>query len=431
MQRLLVTGGSTLEGSTRPSGSKNAALPMLVASLLCNEPCRLDNVPDIEDVRTMTAVLRALGVKVERLSPHSYLLDASTLSTVRAPFELVTRMRASFYVAGPLLARWHKAEVPVPGGCSLGPRPVDFHLQAFRSLGAEVEMSHGYMLATAPRLTGARIFLNPRYSSVGTTINTIMAACLADGVTEIEYAAREPEVVDTVHLLRSMGARISGEGTSLLRIEGVDSLHGYEWTTPPDRIETGTLLIAAAATEGDVLVTGARPEEVTPLLDVLADTGAEIQATDDAIHLRMNRRPAAVPDIIHTAPYPGFPTDLQPLLVALLSTAEGVSTVEEAIFTNRFGYVDELKRMGANIQVSNQTAIIRGVPSLSAAPVKAPDLRAGAALVIAALTAHGTTEITGLHHIDRGYERLEEKLNALGAHLQRLPAHDLVKESTN
>lgn len=431
MQRLKVTGGYTLEGETRPGGSKNAALPLLVAPLLCDQPCTLHKVPRIRDVDTIFAVMRALGVRIERLDAHSWIVDASNLNSVKAPHELVSQMRASFYVAGPLIARWHEAEVALPGGCSLGPRPVDFHLQAFQKLGAEVAVDHGYMRAQSKGLIGAHIELDSRYSSVGTTVNAMMAATLAKGTTTIEYAARDPEVVETASMLRAMGARISGDGTPVLTIEGVEKLHGCEWNVPPDRIETGTLLIAAVATQGDVVVRDTRAAELEALLAVLKSTGAELRKRNGTISLRMNRRPAAAPDIIRTAPYPGFPTDLQPLVAAMLATAEGVSTIEETIFTNRFLYVDELNRMGANIQVSNQTAVIRGVPVLSAAPVYGPDLRAGAALLVAALTAEGCTELSGCEHLERGYEDLDRKLVELGAFIERVDDGASAEEPSN
>ncbi|MDI3280651.1 MAG: UDP-N-acetylglucosamine 1-carboxyvinyltransferase [Bacillota bacterium] len=416
MSKLVVEGGVPLHGHVQVSGGKNSALALIVAAALAEGPCLLHNVPDEIDVHTIGEILRALGVKVEfRPDRNEAVIDGSTLNGFQAPYELVRRMRASFYVAGLLLARLGKAEVPLPGGCSLGSRPVDFHIKGFQALGAEVNIAHGLMQAEARRLTGTKIFINR--SSVGATINLMLAASLAEGTTVLENAAKEPEVVDLAIFLNGMGAKIRGAGTNVIKIEGVPRLSGTEYTIIPDRIEAGTLMIAAAITGGDVWVEDVVPEHVRAAVLNLQEAGVKVEEEPTRLHVVAQGRPRAVD--AETAPYPGFPTDLQQPFVALMSVAEGTSIVRETIF-DRFRYVDELRRMGADIKVERDTAIVRGVERLTGAPVEATDLRAGAALLLAGLAASGTTEISGVEHIDRGYERLDEKLRCLGARIQRV-----------
>jgi UDP-N-acetylglucosamine 1-carboxyvinyltransferase len=415
-----VFGGQPLHGTIAASGSKNGSLPLLAASLLVNGTATIENVPDIDDVATMIEMLSALGAKTEWLPSGALKIDSSSLSSVQAPYELVRRMRASFYVAGPLLARLGEAQVPLPGGCVIGSRPVDFHIAGFRALGAEISEDHGVMHAKARRLRGARVYLNPRFCSVGATINIMMAAVTAEGVTVIENASREPEVIDCAHFLVEAGAEISGIGTPCLRIRGVSptALHDVRHRVIPDRMEAGTYLIAGAATLGDVTVTNVPAECLSLVTETLRDAGVLIEARNGGVRAIGDRRPRAF-DVM-TAPYPGFPTDLQPQTVTLMSIADGRSIMEETLHDARLNYVDELRRMGANIRTFGQTAVVDGVERLSGAPVEACDLRAGAALVIAGLVAEGETEISGAAHIDRGYERMDEKLRGLGGNVVRV-----------
>ena len=418
MVSLQVEGGTALRGQLTVSGAKNSALAALVAAALAQEPAVLEGVPVVADVAVMVHLLRALGVRVEVLGRGELQVDGSTLSSHEAPYELVRRMRASFYVASLLLGALGKAVVPLPGGCALGSRPVDFHLKGFEQLGARIEIRHGSMYATAPPggLKGASVHLSR--PSVGATVQLMMASCRAQGVTVIENAALEPEVVDVANLLNAMGARIRGAGTSVVQVHGVQRLSGTRYTIIPDRIEAGTWLVAAAATGGDVTVRGALAEHLQLPLMKLKEAGFAVSATPDAVRLASGgARPRPVD--LETAPYPGFPTDLQQPFVALLTLADGTSVVRETIF-DRFRYVDELRRMGADIRVERDTAIVRGVPSLSGARVEVTDLRAGAALVIAALAARGESLVEGAEHIDRGYEDFEAKLRALGARVRRL-----------
>lgn len=414
MEKLIVEGGHRLTGTVRVSGSKNSALAILVAAALGEGECLLHNVPDETDIRIMIDILGELGVQAGWTEPGSLRLVTSHLRSYQAPYELVRRMRASFYVAGLLLARVGKAEVPLPGGCSLGSRPVDFHLKGFQALGADVSISHGLMKAEATRLVGTKIYINR--SSVGTTVNLMLAATLAEGQTVLENAAKEPEVVDLAIFLNGMGARIKGAGTNVIKIEGVTHLAGTEYTIIPDRVEAGTLMIAAACTRGDVVVEDVVPEHLRTVVLNLQEAGVTVEEDATRFHVVSSGRAKAVDT--ETAPYPGFPTDLQQPFVALMATAEGTSIVRETIF-DRFRYVDELRRMGADIKVERDTAIVRGVEKLTGAPVEATDLRAGAALLCAALGAEGSTELVGIEHIDRGYERIDRKLIALGAKISR------------
>jgi UDP-N-acetylglucosamine 1-carboxyvinyltransferase len=413
--RLVVEGGRRLAGSIAPPGAKNAALPIMAAAILCESEIVLHRVPRITDVDVMAAILESLGARVREQPNGTLIIDAASVNSHVAPYALVSRLNASFDVTGALLGRFGQAEVPRPGGCILGPRAIDIHLAGFEQLGARVDLEHGSVIVTAPDLRGARITLSK--PSVGATKNILLAAVRANGTTTIENAAREPEVVDVADFLVAMGAKVAGQGTSAIVVEGVRRLHGCEYTIIPDRLVAGTYLLAAAITGGDVTVTGLDPAMLASLTGVLAASGAVVEAGGVSIRVRGARSWRPV-DVV-TAPYPGFPTDLQPLIVAYLSLAGGTSTVEETIFDARFVYVSELARMGADITVSGRSATVRGVPTLKDAVVEAPDIRAGGALVLAALAAQGTTEIGGLEYIDRGYEFLEERLATLGASIVR------------
>jgi UDP-N-acetylglucosamine 1-carboxyvinyltransferase len=416
---LRVLGGHPLEGSIETHGAKNSALPIMAASLLASGPVTLKRVPRITDVAVMASLVESLGARVHVEAPGVITIDPSNISSRPAPYTLVRKLNASFDLTGVLLGRFGKAEVPLPGGCILGTRATDMHELAFRALGAEVTNSHGYLVALAPsgRLQGGEIEF--RFPSVGATKNGMLAAVLAAGTTTIRNAAMEPEVSDLANFLAAMGARIGGIGTATLVIEGVEELHAVEYEVIPDRIVTGTLLLAGAATRGDVTVTRCRPAHNEALLGKLVECGVKVSRGDDWVRIQADRIIGGT-DIL-TAPYPAFPTDLQPPMLSFLCTAPGTSVVEETIFNARFSYVNELSRMGADVRVGieNNTALVKGGMPLSGAPVEAPDIRAGAALVVAALAASGATEIIGLEYIDRGYERLEEMLSALGGQVQR------------
>ncbi|MCR9278430.1 MAG: UDP-N-acetylglucosamine 1-carboxyvinyltransferase [Pseudomonadaceae bacterium] len=418
MDKLLITGGGELQGNVRVSGAKNAALPILAATLLADGPSQISNVPHLHDVTTMIALLGSLGAGVTVDESMTIEIDASELTSQRAPYELVKTMRASFLVLGPLLARFGAAEVSLPGGCAIGARPVDQHLKGFAAMGAQIDVKDGYVFARSDgRLKGARVVMD--MVTVTGTENVLMAAVLAEGRSTIENAAREPEVTDLCEYLIAMGARIEGVGSDTLIIDGVERLTGHPYTVMPDRVECGTYLVAAAITGGRVKCTHARPNTMSAVLDKLRAAGAEIVEADDSISLDMyGARPKAVD--IRTAPYPGFPTDMQAQFVALNSIAEGASRVTETIFENRFMHVQELNRLGADIQIDGNTAVIHGVDRLAAAPVMATDLRASFSLVLAALVAEGKTLIDRIYHIDRGYECIEEKLAGIGGEVQRV-----------
>ncbi|HEX6262403.1 MAG TPA: UDP-N-acetylglucosamine 1-carboxyvinyltransferase [Actinomycetota bacterium] len=414
MDRLVVTGGRRLEGAVRISGAKNSALKLMAASLLAEGMTAVHNVPDILDVRTMRDVLEHLGVRVVR-KDRSIAMDTSGPLGTDTPYELVRRMRASILVLGPLLARLGKARVAMPGGCNIGTRGIDLHVRGLERMGATFEAEHGYLEAQTDGLRGAVVSLD--FPSVGATENLLMAAVAARGTTVVENAAREPEIADLAAFLSAMGARIEGVGTPTIEIEGVDAFRPAEHTVIPDRIEAGTFAIAACATEGDVLLRDARADHLDLLLAKLEETGAAIDAGPEGIRVRMDRRPRAV-DLV-TLPYPGFPTDLQPPMLALLAGAEGTSIVTENVFERRYMFVDELNRMGADIRTEGHHAVVRGVERLSAAPVRALDLRAGAAMIVAGLAADGSTEISDVHHVDRGYEEIDVRLALLGAAIER------------
>ncbi len=421
MERLVVEGGRPLEGTLRVSGAKNAALPLLAATLLTDEPCLLRNVPDLQDVRTLLTILGHVGLRAEQRGPNTFGFQVTDEGSCEAPYDLVSRMRASIYLLGPLVAKRGEARVALPGGCVIGLRPVDLHIKGLRALGAEVELEHGTVVARAPggRLRGARMHLaGPCGSSVGATANVLMAACLAEGQSVIEGAACEPEVVELIRLLRAMGARIAGAGTSRLVVEGVERLHGAQQTVVADRIEAGTFLMAAAMAGGDVLVEDVRLDHLGAVTEVLSAAGVELHEEAPDL-VRVRRDGPLRPVEVTTLPYPGFPTDLQAPLVTLLTQANGVSVVRETIYPERFMHLAELNRMGADARKEGAAAVLRGATPLQGAEVEATDLRAGAALVLAGLVAEGRTVVRGLHHIDRGYEALEDKLRAVGAAIFR------------
>ncbi len=415
MEKLKVTGGCRLCGEVKASGAKNAALPILAASLLTADDLVLHNVPHLSDIRTMGKLLGGLGMSVER-EAETVTLNAKELTTLTAPYELVKTMRASIVTLGPMLARFGEARVSLPGGCAIGARPVDQHIKGLQMLGADVEIDHGYVVAKAKRLKGAHIVTD--MVTVTGTENLLMAATLAEGTTIIENAAREPEVVDLAECLIAMGAKIRGAGTPVIEIEGVDCLHGAEHSVLPDRIETGSFLVAALMTRGDVTVTHAAPHTLDIVLDKLREAGANIRLGEDWIRVSIDERPRAVS--VRTVPHPGFPTDMQAQFMALDTIAQGTGRITETIFENRFMHVPELQRLGANITVEGHTAVVTGVESLSGANVMATDLRASASLVIAGLVASGETIVDRIYHLDRGYDHMEVKLAALGAQIERI-----------
>lgn len=416
MDKLLIQGGKALSGEVAISGAKNAALPILCASLLTAEPLHLTNVPHLNDISTMLRLLGEMGVGVTMDGIDGIVLNGGGLNNPVASYEMVKTMRASILVLGPLVARCGEARVSLPGGCAIGARPVDQHIKGLQAMGAEIKVEQGYVHAKATRLKGARICTD--MVTVTGTENLMMAACLADGETIIENAAREPEVVDLANCLISMGARISGAGTDIIRIQGVEKLHGATHAIMPDRIETGTYLCAAAATGGDIRLVKTSAAYLDSVVDKLMDAGCDITVERDAIRLVAQQRLKAVS--LRTAPYPAFPTDMQAQFMAINCVAEGVATIRETIFENRFMHVSELMRLGADIQIDGSNALVRGVSHLEGATVMATDLRASASLVIAGLVARGETLIDRIYHLDRGYERIEEKLAKLGASVKRV-----------
>lgn len=418
MDKLVITGGKPLHGEVRISGAKNAALPILAATLLADGPVTVSNIPHLRDVTTTMELLGRMGVDLVVDERMRIKVDASSIRKFVAPYELVKTMRASILVLGPLLARYGRAVVSLPGGCAIGSRPVDLHIQGLAKMGADIRVEGGYIHARAKRLKGTRVFLDT--VTVTGTENLMMAATLADGVTVIENAAREPEVVDLADCLVAMGARLAGAGTDVIEIEGVASLSGTEHGVLPDRIESATYLVAGAITGGCVRVKCTRPSLLEAVLEKLEEAGARLAIGDDWIELDM-RGQRAQSVTVSTAPFPAFPTDMQAQFTALNATAEGVGIITETVFENRFMHVDELRRMGADITVKGNTAIINGIEKLTAAPVMATDLRASASLVLAGLVAEGDTVVDRIYHIDRGYACIEEKLSQLGAHIQRTP----------
>lgn len=416
MQQFLVTANGPLQGEVVISGAKNAALPILFASILAEQPTTISNVPKLKDIETTFKLLQLFGAKVE-CNGDTVRVDASQINNQFAPYELVKTMRASILALGPLLSRFGQAEVSLPGGCAIGARPVNLHIDGLRKMGAEITVENGYIKASAKRLKGAHLVMD--MVSVTGTENLMMAATLAEGKTIIENAAREPEIVDLAIYLNTLGAKISGAGTDTLVIEGVTALQGGEHKVLPDRIETGTFLVAAAVTGGDITCKHAAPTDLEAVLEKLREAGAEITTGDDWIRLNMTGRQLKSVDV-KTVPHPGFPTDMQAQFTVLNVVAEGVGVVTETIFENRFMHVPELQRMGAKIRLEGNTAVCQYSPSLNAAQVMATDLRASASLVIAGLVAKGTTVVDRIYHIDRGYEQIEHKLQGLGAHIQRV-----------
>ncbi len=417
MDKLLITGGNVINGQVRISGAKNAALPILAGTLLADGEVTLSNVPHLRDITTTMELLGRLGASLTVNETMSVGVDTRTVDSFEAPYDLVKTMRASILVLGPMLARFGRADVSLPGGCAIGARPVNLHIDGLRAMGADISVEHGYVHARADRLKGARLVME--VVTVTGTENLMMAAALADGETLIENAAREPEVVDLAEFINSMGGRISGAGTDTIRIEGVERLGGTDYRVLPDRIETGTYLVAAAITRGRIMVRDTRPDLLDAVLHKLREAGARITSGPDWIGLDMQgRRPRAVD--VHTAPHPAFPTDMQAQFCAMNSVADGVGTVTETVFENRFMHVQEMQRMGADIRLEGNVAICRGIEQLEGAPVMATDLRASASLVLAGLVASGDTLVDRIYHIDRGYDHIEEKMSALGATIRRV-----------
>lgn len=416
MEKLVITGGKRLNGEVFISGAKNAAVAIIPAAIMADGICIIENLPSIEDVESLRSTLNKMGAVCEYIDKHTLKVDSTGDITNCAAFEEVKKIRASYYLLGALLGRFKKSEVALPGGCNFGTRPIDLHLKGFKLLGADVEVSNGIVKVSAEKLTGTQIYMDQ--VSVGATINIMLAASMAEGTTIIENAAKEPHVVDTANFLNMMGANIKGAGTDIIRIKGVEKLHSAEYTIIPDQIEAGTYMIAAAIAGGDVTVKNIIPKHMDSLTAKLAEMGVRIEKHDDSIRVMADGRLQC--SNIKTMSYPGFPTDLQPQMTALLSVCEGVSVVTENVWDNRYQYVEELRQLGAKIMVESRVAMIEGVKALKGAKVAATDLRAGAAMVIAGLFAEGTTEIDNIKYIDRGYEDIEEKLSALGADIKRV-----------
>ncbi|MBF8983771.1 UDP-N-acetylglucosamine 1-carboxyvinyltransferase [Lutibacter sp. B2] len=417
MTKIIVQKSGPLKGEVRVSGAKNSVLPILASTLLAKETCILEEIPNLNDVGVIQQVLTSLGANVKKGKEENSLeILTRNIDTCEAPYELMRKMRASFLVMGPLLARKGKARISLPGGCAIGTRPIDLHLKGFQALGADITMGHGYVEASAKKLIGNTIYLD--FPSVGATENIMMAATLAEGTTIIENVAQEPEIVDVANFLNAIGAKIKGAGTDTIRIQGVKELGGGRHTVIPDRIEAGTFMVATAMTGGDVLISNVLSDHLKPMIAKLRECGVEIKEGPDSLHI-VAKNPIDATDI-KTMPYPGFPTDMQAQFTSLLSIAKGTSVVIETIFENRFMHVGELKRMGADIKIEGRSAVVQGVNELQGAEVKATDLRAGAALILAGLVANGETIINDIHHVDRGYVEIEQKLRSLGANIRRI-----------
>lgn len=414
MTKIIVEQSPPLQGRVRIDGAKNSVLPIIAASLLATGSCTLEEIPELNDVDVITDVLMSLGAKVNK-TPNGLEIDSTTVESYEAPYELVRKMRASFLVMGPILARLGRARISLPGGCAIGTRPIDLHLKGFTNLGANINIGHGYIEAWADKLIGNKIYLD--FPSVGATENIMMAASLAEGITIIENAAEEPEIVDLANFISEMGGKIKGAGTDTIKIEGVKELKGVRHTVIPDRIEAGTFMVAAAMTQGDITIDNVVVEHLKPITAKLRECGAIITQGENSIRVQCNERIKAVD--IKTLPFPGFPTDMQAQMMALMSVSKGTSLIIETVFENRFMHVSELKRMGANIKIDGRTAIVQGINQLTGASVSATDLRAGAALILAGLVAEGKTEISNVEHIDRGYSNIEAKFNSLGAKIYR------------
>lgn len=424
MEQYVIKGGNPLVGEVEISGAKNAALAILAAAIMTDETVTIDNLPDVRDINVLLDAMEGIGAKIERLDTHKVRLNGSTIHDLTVAYEYIKKIRASYYLLGALLGKYRRAEVALPGGCDIGSRPIDLHLKGFRALGAHVDIQHGLITASAEKLVGGHIYLDK--VSVGATINIMMAASLAEGKTIIENAAKEPHVVDVANFLNSMGARIRGAGTDVIRIVGVERLHKTEYSIIPDQIEAGTFMFAAAATKGDVTVKNVIPKHLEATTAKLLEVGCEVEELDDAVRV-VASKPLNHTQVT-TLPYPGFPTDMQPQMSVVLAVAQGTSTVTESIFENRFKYVDELTRMGAQIKVESNIAIITGVNGYTGARVSAPDLRAGAALVIAGLAADGITIIDDIQYIQRGYENFEGKLSELGAQIERVSSEKEIQK---
>ncbi|MDO4165970.1 MAG: UDP-N-acetylglucosamine 1-carboxyvinyltransferase [Eubacteriales bacterium] len=418
--QYIIKGGSPLRGEVTIGGAKNAALGILAAAIMTDDTVVIDNLPDVRDINVLLDAIAGIGATVNRINPHVVEINGSTIGDVAIDSDTIRKIRASYYLLGALLGKYNSANVSLPGGCDIGSRPIDLHLKGFRALGATVTIEHGMINASADHLTGNHIFLDT--VSVGATINIMLAACMAEGKTVIENAAKEPHIVDVANFLNSMGASIKGAGTDKIRITGVESLHGSEYSIIPDQIEAGTFMVAAAATRGDVLIKNVIPKHLEAISVKLVEIGATVEEFDDAVRVTCNDRLSHTQ--IKTLPYPGFPTDMQPQIATLLALSHGTSTVTESIFENRFKYVDELSRMGATIKVEGNVAIIEGVEGFTGASISAPDLRAGAALVVAALVADGYSTIDSIHFIERGYECFEKKMSDLGASMEKIPIDD-------
>ena len=416
MEQYVIKGGNPLYGEVEIGGAKNAALAILAAAIMTDETVTIDNLPNVRDINVLLQAIQEIGAKVERVDVHKVKINGSFIREVSVDNEFIRKIRASYYLIGALLGKYRHAEVALPGGCDIGSRPIDLHIKGFRSMGATVEIEHGLVVAKADRLMGTHIYLDK--VSVGATINIMMAAAMAEGKTVIENAAKEPHVVDVANFLNSMGANIRGAGTDVIRIVGVEKLHKTEYSAIPDQIEAGTFMFAVAATGGDVLVKDVIPKHLEATTAKLLEVGCKVEEFDDAVRVISNGKLNHTQ--VTTLPYPGFPTDMQPQMAVLLGIAEGTSTVTESIFENRFKYVDELTRMGATIKVESNIAIITGVKKYSGARVNAPDLRAGAALVIAGLEADGITVVDDIYYIERGYEEFEKKLSKLGAQIEKV-----------
>ncbi len=416
MEQYVICGGNPLVGEVEIGGAKNAALAILAAAIMADEPVIIDNIPDVRDINIILEALPGLGAKVERINRHKVSINGATVSAYTSADDKMKALRGSYYLLGAMLGKYKEAEVALPGGCNIGSRPIDQHMKGFRAMGAKVHVEHGSVIAKADRLVGAHLFLD--VVSVGATINIMMAAALAEGTTIIENAAKEPHVVDVANFLNSMGANIKGAGTDVIRIKGVQKLHRTEYSIIPDQIEAGTFMFAAAATKGDVIIKNVIPKHLEATSAKLLEIGCEIEEYDDSIRVVAAKRLAHTR--VKTAPYPGFPTDMQPQMAVILALSGGTSTVTENIFENRFKYVDELSRMGADISVEGNTAIINGVERYTGARVSALDLRAGAALVIAGLAAEGFTIVDDIHYVERGYEDFEKKLRSLGARIEKV-----------
>ncbi len=415
MEKFVIHGGKPLNGEVVISGAKNAAVAILPATILAAGKCKIDNLPDISDVHVSLQILEALGAKIEKLTRNSYVIDTTNLTGTDVPEDMSRQMRASYYFLGALLSRFGRAQVAMPGGCNLGPRPIDQHLKAFMALGAVESVDYGMISVRSQELVGAHVFFDK--VSVGATINGMLSAVMAQGQTVLENCAKEPHVVDIANFLNMCGANVRGAGTDVIKIRGVERMHGCEYSIIPDQIEAGSYMVAAAATGGNVLVKNVTPKHLEPITVKLMMAGATVEQFDDAV--RVSRTGDVLPVKINTMPHPGFPTDMQPLMSVFLTIAKGTSTVTEGIWDNRFRYADELAKMGARILVDGQVAVIQGVDALRPAPLRASDLRAGAAIVVAALMADGVSEVTEISHIERGYERIVEKLQALGADIRR------------